>query len=32
MGEFIGNRVGVYIGRVGEPDALVCRVVLFFAA
>ena len=31
MGEFIGNHVGVYVGLVGEPDALVGRVVGLFA-
>ena len=31
MGEFIGNRLGVYLGLVGEPDAIVGRVVRLFA-
>ena len=29
MGEFIGNHLGVKVGHVGEPDALVGRVVQF---
>ena len=32
MGEFIGNHLGVKVGLVGEPDALVGRVVRLFAA
>ena len=32
MGEFIGNRLGVWVGLVSEPDAHVGRVVRLFAA
>ena len=32
MGEFIGNRLGVLVCPVGDPDALVGRVVRLFAA
>ena len=32
MGEFIGYHLEVYVGLVGEPDALVGRVVRCFAA
>ena len=31
MGEFIGNLLGVKVGLVGELDALVIRIVRFFA-
>ena len=30
IGEFIGNHLGVLVDLVGEPDALVGRVVRFF--
>ena len=30
LGEIIGNHLGVYVGLVGEPDAIVGRVVRFF--
>ena len=32
MGELIGNHFGAKVGLVGEPDALLVRVVRFFAA
>ena len=32
MGEFIGNRLGVLVGRVSEPHAFAGRVVRYFAA
>ena len=32
MGEFIGNYLGVKVGLVGEPDALVGRVVRLSSA
>ena len=32
MSKFIGNLLVVLVGHVGEPDALIGRIVRFFAA